>query len=85
MCSSDLLPSLAWALVDLDVLRPMRAALEGCWERLLPGGVLIADDCQDATHAWDGAREAYEEFCEAHDLPIDLRAEKLGFCWKPPE
>ena len=77
------LPALAFAFVDVDLLRPMAAALEGCWERLAPGGVLVADDCQDVDHTWDGAREAYVRFCKAHDLPVDVRHTKLGFARKP--
>lgn len=78
------LPPLAFALVDVDLLRPMRAALEGCWSRLSPGGILVADDCEPGPHAWDGARQAYEEFCAAHDLALDVRHAKLGYASKPP-
>jgi len=76
------LPPLAFALVDVDLLRPMRAALEGCWERLVPGGVMIADDCHPGENMWDGAREAYMEFCADHGLEVDVRRHKLGFVTK---
>lgn len=75
----DQLPDLAFALVDVDLHRPMLAALQGCWDRLLPGGVLVADDCQDEVHAWDGARQAYVEFCESKAIELDVRHGKLGF------
>ena len=78
------LPPLAFALVDVDLLRPMQAALQGCWDRLLPGGVLVADDCQDYSHTWDGARQAYEQFCSNEGLEVDLRHEKLGFAIRRP-
>jgi O-methyltransferase len=77
------LPPLAFALVDVDLLRPMRAALEGCWSRLSPGGVIVADDCEPGPHTWDGARQAYDEFCADHDLPVDVRHFKLGYARKP--
>jgi hypothetical protein len=77
------LPPLSFALVDLDLYRPMQAALAGIWERMLPGGILIADDCNDDIHTWDGARQAYVEFCEKEGLPVDVRNHKLGFAHKP--
>jgi len=49
---------------------------------LPPGGVLLANDCQDGAHAWDGAREAYLGFCEAHGLQPDVRLGKLGLARK---
>lgn len=77
------LPPIAFALVDVDLLRPMRAALEGCWSRLAPGGIIVADDCHPGPHTWDGARQAYEEFCAAHGLALDVRHAKLGYAGKP--
>jgi predicted O-methyltransferase YrrM len=77
------LAPLAFALVDVDLLRPVRAALEGCWTYLVPGGIMITDDCQPVTHTWDGARQAYVEFCHDHGLPEDVRHGKLGFSQKP--
>lgn len=77
------LPDLAFALVDVDLLLPMRAALDGCWGRLVPGGALVADDCQPYTHTWDGARQAYEEFCAEQGLPVEVRQEKLGLARRP--
>jgi hypothetical protein len=61
----------------------MLAALHGCWARLLPGGLLVADDCQDQVNAWDGARQAFEEFCDSTGLALDVRHFKLGFARKP--
>jgi predicted O-methyltransferase YrrM len=77
------LPPLSFALVDVDLLRPMRAALAGCWDRLLPGGILVVDDCDPSVNIWDGAHEAFVEFCEKQGLPIDIRHEKLGFASRP--
>ncbi len=77
------LPRLAFALVDVDLYRPMRAALAGCWERLLPGGIMVADDCTETT-TWAGAKQAFEQFCEEISHPLDIRCGKLGFVHKPP-
>jgi hypothetical protein len=77
------LPPLSFVLVDVDLLRPVRAALAGCWERLLPRGVLVVDDCDASISLWDGAYEAYVEFCREHELTVDIRHGKLGFVSRP--
>jgi len=77
------LPLLSFALIDVDLLRPVRAAMIGCWERLLPGGLLVVDGCNGAVGIWDGAYAAYVEFCGEHELPIDIRHGKLGFVSRP--
>jgi len=77
------LQPLSFALIDVDLLRPVRAALNGCWEKLLPGGVLVIDDCDVSVKHFDGAYEAFVEFCELHDLPVDIRFDKLGFATRP--
>ena len=38
------LPLLPFALVDVEQLRPVRAALAGHWEVLVSGGILVVDD-----------------------------------------
>ncbi len=77
------LPRLSFALVDVDLLRPVRAALAGCWERLLPRGILVVDDCDASLSIWDGAYEAYVDFCRERELPVDIRYGKLGFLFRP--
>ena len=77
------LPPLSFALVDVDLVRPVRAAIAGCWEALLPGGILVVDDCTTAISGFDGALEAFTEFCTERDLPVDVRHGKLGFATKP--
>lgn len=79
------LPPIAFAFVDLDVYRPMAAALAGCWERLVPGGIMVADDCLAGSNMWEGARLAYEEFCERLGVTPDVRNEQLGHVMKPLE
>src|SRR5690606_33349391 len=76
------LPPIAFALVDVDLERPVHAALEGIWPRLVPGGVVVVDDCKPGT-IWEGALVAYERFCADRGLPVDIRADKLGHLTKP--
>ncbi len=78
------LEPLAFALVDVDLYRPVQVALAACWERLLPGGMIVVDDCTKDIDAFEGALYAYTEFCEAHGFPVDIRHGKLGYLSKPP-
>lgn len=79
------LPAIALALVDVDLRLPMGAALEGVWSKLSPGGVIVVDDCAPG-NKWDGALQAYEEFCRAHELDATVHHHKLGLMTKgrPP-
>ena len=71
------LPPLGFALIDVDLERPVAAALEGCWTRMAPGGRIVVDDCGTGT-IWEGARAAYLGFCADHGLAPDIREGKLG-------
>jgi len=77
------LPALSFALVDVDLMQPVRVAMAGCWERLVPGGMMVVDDCTKDIGGFDGALEAYTEFCRGKGLPVDIRHGKLGFATKP--
>lgn len=72
----------AFALVDVDLYRPMLAALRGIFAVLAPGGVVVADDCL-ADNKWDGALAAYEQVCQELSVPPTIRAGKLGVLRKP--
>jgi hypothetical protein len=61
----------------------VRAAVAGYWGRLLRGGILVVDDCDASLSIWDGAYEAYVEFCREQALPVDIRHGKLGFVARP--
>jgi len=67
----DRLPQqIAVALVDVDLDEPTFAALEKIYARLVPGGVVLVDDCSDApTNPFRGARVGYERFVRGHGLP----------------
>lgn len=77
------LPPIAFALLDLDLYRPMKAALWGAWARLVPGGVAVVDDCDPAVDKWDGAAAAYFEFCEQTRVEPDVALDKIGILRKP--
>ena len=51
---------LAFVHVDVEVYEPTKTIIEQCWERLVPGGVLVLDDFNGDT----GAAKAINEFLE---------------------
>ncbi len=46
--------------LDVDIYQPTLVILENCWDRLVPGGVLILDEY--ATSQWPGETRAWDEF-----------------------
>ncbi len=55
-------------LMDVDLAVPIREGLELVLPRMVPGGIMLVDDC-DAGTSWRGARVGYQEFVAAHGLP----------------
>jgi O-methyltransferase len=67
--SADQLPQqIAVALIDVDIAEPTKAALQKIMPRMVPGGVILVDDCDHAR--FRGARLATEE--EAPNARYDL-------------
>lgn len=56
--------------LDVDLYEPTRVILEGCWDRLVPGGVLILDEY--ATSKWPGETLAWDEFARARRITSRL-------------
>ena len=67
---------IAFALVDVDLYRSVLATLERIHPHLADDGVLVVDDC--APGVFEGADEAYREFCDVHGLPVRVEHGKLG-------
>lgn len=65
------------ALLDVDLYLPTRAALEGVFQNLTPGGVILIDDCAPNS-VWDGALQAYSEFCAQHGIAPSVIGNKCG-------
>jgi O-methyltransferase len=68
---------ISFCLIDVDLNRPVRTALEAVYPRMAPGGVILVDDCV-ASGKYDGAFEAYTEFVQGAGLPVDIREGKVG-------
>jgi hypothetical protein len=77
------LPPVAFALVDVDLHVPVLAGLRGLWPRMLPGGIVVVDDCNPDHPKWNGAYQAYVEFCAEVGLEPDLRLGQFGFLERP--
>jgi O-methyltransferase len=51
---------IAVALIDVDLKVPVYEGLRRIVPRLVPGGIVLVDDCADPD--WPGARAGYEQF-----------------------
>jgi len=77
------LAPIAFCLLDVDLYQPTALALPRIYDALAPGGMLVVDDCWDDTK-WDGAFQAYKEFCEHRNIPRRIIGRKLGVITKIP-
>ena len=57
--------------LDMDIYEPTTIVLEGCWDRIVPGGVLILDEY--ATSKWPGETKAWDDFAAKRGLNIPLK------------
>jgi O-methyltransferase len=77
------LEEISLCLVDVDLYRPVKSALEKVYPRMARGGVIVVDDCvpwQPGPSAdnWDGAYEAYLEFASQYGFTEETGAGKLA-------
>jgi O-methyltransferase len=74
---------LAFCLLDVDLYKPVEFVLPRLYEILVPGGVIVVDDCALRDSLYDGAGEAYRNFCSKMGMTQELAHEKLGIIRKP--
>jgi predicted O-methyltransferase YrrM len=74
---------IAFCLFDVDLFKPTEFVLPLLYENLVPGGVIVVDDCQNETNIYDGAGEAYRKFLKAYQLKEEIVHGKLGVIRKP--
>lgn len=79
----NLIGPIAFCLFDVDLYNPTSKVLPILYSKLIPGGVIVIDDCQSDISIYDGAGEAYREFCKKNNLPEELVHYKLGVIRKP--
>lgn len=69
---------ISFALLDVDLYRPMKKSLPELYQALESGGIIIVDDCDENDDRWDGSDQAYKEFMEEIGQPIEIVYGKLG-------
>jgi hypothetical protein len=69
---------IAFALVDVDIYRPVKLSLGRVLPCMAKGGVIVVDDCDPKHPLWDGAYQAYIEICRENSLPVEIVGGKLG-------
>jgi O-methyltransferase len=65
------------AFLDVDLYLATRSALQRIYPHLAEGGVILVDDVMEPSR-WDGANQAYNEFCEECGRPVELVGNKMG-------
>ena len=76
------LGEIAFCLLDVDLYIPIRDALPKIEQQLAQGGIIVIDDCSPGGN-WDGALQAYQEYCAARGIQPEIHAGKLGIIRKP--
>jgi O-methyltransferase len=71
-----------FALVDVDLYRPVLAVLEAVYHLVSPGGIIVTDDCHDGGR-WAGAYAAFVEFTTSQGLDAVITDDQLGVIAKP--
>lgn len=67
----------AFALIDVDLYRPVARTLRAIAPFMSAGGRIVVDDCRP-DHAYDGALQAYIEWCKESQRQPEIRHGKLG-------
>lgn len=66
------------AYLDVDLYLPTKAALPKIYDNLITGGVIFVDDVSPFNGGYDGAHQAYMEFCKTYDLRPKIYGSKCG-------
>lgn len=74
----DRVRPVAFAMLDVDLYRPMKRSIAEVFDRLAPGGGIVCDDCDPGIPAYDGASQAYLEFTAERGLEPEVLEGKLG-------
>lgn len=77
---TDSLSRYCVVLADIDLAEPSYEVMKIFWPRLLPGGILLCDDCV-TNRSWL-ARDGYRRFCAEMQLPEEYYY-GLGIARKP--
>jgi Macrocin-O-methyltransferase (TylF) len=67
--------------LDVDLYLPTKGALPRIYDVTLSGGVILIDDVMD-NNRWDGAYQAYMEFCGTRGIAPKVIGNKCGIIYK---
>jgi predicted O-methyltransferase YrrM len=74
---------IAFCLFDVDLFQPTEFVLPILYSLLVPGGIIVVDDCSADESIYDGAAQAYQNFCREIGVNPEVVFEKLGVIRKP--
>lgn len=79
ICAFDFntLGKVSFCLLDVDLYRPTKFALEGIIPHMNKGGMVVVDDCVERNR-YDGALQAVKEVAASGKLTFSLHHEKLA-------
>jgi len=67
--------------LDVDLYLPTKKTLTKIYRLLIPGGVILVDDVK-SKNIWDGAYQAYIEFCDEMSIKPEFIGSKCGIIRK---
>jgi len=68
---------IAVAFLDVDLYLPTKQTLPKIFDALVPGGVILIDDVKN-NNVYDGAYQAYTEFCAERSVQPEVIGTKCG-------
>ncbi len=68
---------IAFALIDVDLYQPVSRALRAIAPWMSGGGIIVVDDCRPG-NLFDGALEAYTEWCAKAEHQPEIVRDRLG-------
>jgi O-methyltransferase len=77
----SLISPVKFAFIDVDLYLATKNALKKIYANLEEGGVILVDDVMQPCR-WDGAYQAYAEFCSERGLPFQMVGNKMGVIYK---
>jgi hypothetical protein len=69
------------SFLDVDLYLPTKKALSKIYDATIEGGVIIVDDVKDGV-TYDGAYQAYTEFCTENNIQPKFIGSKCGIIYK---
>lgn len=60
---------LSFVSIDMNSVRPEVAALEFCWNKLVPGGIIVLDD-YGYNNQFNALRKAHDEFADSKGVKV---------------